>query len=161
LRAGLIPLAATFGLSALTLGLISLERDVERSSRRSPPRSVFSRRSFLKRAASLRCWSGFSYWPGGRNHWLSSPDGLSIALAVVAIYGACDSVRRRVDPPQSASIDNEIASALIARAFAEYAGLFLLPTNLRMERDVQMFGQCRETMREMKCAGTANRARAF
>ena len=68
-----------------------------------------------------------------RAAWLQAAMAL---IAAVAIYAPLRFTAYKTPPPPSQSTPLNVRPILAARAVAEYAGLFLAPINLRMERDV-------------------------
>jgi Flp pilus assembly protein TadD len=66
------------------------------------------------------------------------------AAISVAVAGACLAMRlsaEHISPPPSPAVSMAARPIIALRAFAEYAGLFLAPVRLHMERDVLPFGR--------------------
>lgn len=130
-------LAAAFGFAGLCLGL--------RGMRTAGPKlwmlNAAAAISFLLSALSkevgliyLAVWLVILLW---EKSWKASrAAGVAIVFVLVA-YLSLRSSAEHVPPPPRPPMPALVRPILVARAFAEYAGLILFPVNLHMERNVE------------------------
>jgi tetratricopeptide (TPR) repeat protein len=128
------PLAALFGFTGLALALASLERKSFAATAVAATCFLGALLSKESGIVALLIWFVFLAWRrvGVRvfGKWLA------IAALVVGGYLSLRMTAERLPPPAPPPTPFAIRPILAARAFAEYAGLFVAPVNLRMERDV-------------------------
>jgi len=130
------PLAAFFGFTALTLGLMGLE-----GGKRAWLASSGAALCFL--CALLSKESGFAallIW-FAMLAWRRVPRAIFLkwaaaAALVLGVYCGLRFTAQKVAPPNDRPTPLGVRPIVAARAVAEYAGLVLAPVNLRMERDV-------------------------
>ena len=73
-----------------------------------------------------------------RKDWRQMLRAVPVAAFVMAIYFSVRIGANQIPPPPSkTSMPALVRPVVVARAFAEYGGLILLPLNLHMERDVE------------------------
>jgi Flp pilus assembly protein TadD len=130
------PMAAAFGFAALALGLVSLER-----TPRARLATIAAALCFLAALLSkesgvtaLLVWFVILVWRKEPRRVLAT--WMIIGLAVLAVYSGLRFTAEKVEPPHRATPPLAEQPILVARACAEYAGLLVLPINLRMERDI-------------------------
>ncbi len=131
------PLAALFGFTALTLGLISLEH-----GKRARLASIGAASCFLAAFLSkesgifaLVVWLIFLAWRRvPRAVWVKWG---CLTAAILAVYAGLRFSAEKTAPPPSPVPPISERPILAARAFAEYTGLFFAPLSLQMERDIR------------------------
>ncbi len=130
-------LAAIFGFLGLALGLTSLAGG-KRAKWAAVGAGICFFAALLSKEsglAALLIWFLVLIWR--RVPWKFIGKWALAAVAILAVYGTLRSTADRTLPPSGASPRPIERPVLVARAVAEYAGLLVAPTNLRMERDVR------------------------
>ncbi len=127
------PLAAMFGFTALALGLAALDgrRLATFGAAACFLGALLSKESGV---GALLVWFLILAWR--RVGWRVFGKWAALAAVVLGGYFALRSTAERTPPPPSPPTPAAIRPILAARAVAEYAGLFVLPRTLRMERDI-------------------------
>ena len=147
------PLAAAFGFLGLYLGI--------RGLRTNEPKRWF----FLLAASALLLLSMLSKETGIvflflwgailvlKKNWKAFLPATVIALFVAVIYLVLRFSAEHVPPPTFRPPPPPLVRPILAaRAFAEYAGLILLPINLHMDRDVETHPEGAPEAREKHAA---------
>ncbi|MEO8353394.1 MAG: tetratricopeptide repeat protein, partial [Chthoniobacteraceae bacterium] len=130
-------LAAIFGFLGLALGLISLAGG-KRANWAAVGAALCFFAAFLSKEsglAALLIWFLVLIW--SRLPWKVIGKWGLVAVTILGTYGVLRSTAERTLPPSGTGPKPIERPALVARAVAEYAGLIIAPTNLRMERDVR------------------------
>lgn len=129
------PLAALFGFIALGWAW----RGLEHRAWLAPlgPAAAFFAAMLSKESGimALVIWFWFLIWRGESRRVLLR--WLLIAGVLLASYSALRFTAHKTPPPVSPASSLLARPALAARAFAEYAGLLIVPVQLRMERDIR------------------------
>jgi Flp pilus assembly protein TadD len=75
---------------------------------------------------------------------------LVLAVAIAAGYSVLRFSAEKTAPPEKAPMSIAVRPILMARAWAEYAGLLVAPVNLHMERDILVkdHAELRQTLRD-------------
>ncbi|MDB6173926.1 MAG: Tetratricopeptide 2 repeat protein [Chthoniobacteraceae bacterium] len=132
------PLAALFGFSAITLGLLTFERTGRRAILAMTGASVCFLAALLSKESgvfALIVWLLILIWRK-ESRAVFMRWGLAAAL-ILTSYTAIRLSAEKVPPPKSISSAVQTpAPILAARALGDYARLFVAPENLHMERDV-------------------------
>jgi tetratricopeptide (TPR) repeat protein len=130
------PLAALFGFAGLALALTGLHAQSRWWFWRLGAAFCFLLAMLSKESGMifLPLWLLVLAWRKETRRRLIPWVPLTVIL--VACYSGLRFSAEKVAPPQPPPTPLAIRPILAARAFAGYAGLFLAPINLRMERDV-------------------------
>ncbi|HEX8680586.1 MAG TPA: hypothetical protein VF683_11545, partial [Chthoniobacterales bacterium] len=131
------PLAATFGFSALCVGLISLRSGGTRAWALSGAGAVLFLLSALSKEAGLiflALWVALVLMHATAKVRLRA---VCLIPVVLVCYLSLRLPANQVPPPDSPPTPALVRPILGARAVAEYAALLVLPVTLQMERDVE------------------------
>ncbi len=130
------PLAAFFGFSALAFALVSLDGG-RRAKLATGAAAVCFLAAFLSKESgvfALIVWLIMLAWRSvPRVVWVKWG---CITAAVLAVYAGLRFSAEKTAPPTGTVPTLAERPILAARAFAEYAGLFVAPVSLKMERGV-------------------------
>ena len=130
-------LTAAFGFAGLCLGLCSLRTGgakwwmLHGAAGFSLLVSALSKESGL---IFLILWLAFL---GAQKKWNALRAAAVVIAFVLVSYLSLRLPAAHIPPPAGAATPVLVRPILVARAFAEYTGLILLPLNLHMERDVE------------------------
>lgn len=132
------PLAAAFGFLALYLGLRSSRAEGMRAWAFTAGSAISFLLSSLSKESGLVFLAGWLALLLTQRSWRMAGRAAVLALFVVITHLSLRLPAEHIPPPAPSSRAPLLVKPIIvARAFAEYTGLIVLPVNLRMERDVE------------------------
>ncbi|MGI9089340.1 MAG: tetratricopeptide repeat protein [Chthoniobacterales bacterium] len=130
-------LAAAFGFAALWLGLRSLRMSGARFWVGTIASAVLLLLSALSKELGLIFLALWLTILLAQKNWRAARAAIVAVIFVLAAYWSLRAPAEHILPPTHSPIPALVRPVLVARAFAEYAGLLVFPINLHMERDVE------------------------